>query len=504
LPSASEERYIAFGFNWILDSKWSSCQALKTALNAIARDENKGQTVVFRKRRSLWRSVFRINIEHEDGLQRLYVKKYTRSRFRFKKSVLRPYREYRNIQIARNAGFIVPEPVAYGEKLAFNRKVRAAVVVTADLKFPTLEQYLANKPKPLCGEWLRALASFVASIHEKGFLHGDLAIINMVISPGQPPVFGLLDMDRFQKTDKNPKARIKDLAHFVHSLRWVINAKEQVEFLHTYLAESSSLNLPFDEFHGLLQHYLRLRARTTALHEFGHCIEKRKHLNAIPGGLLKKQVYGHLIADLADDPPNSPEAWVALLSHRLDPFGGELIVRTGRPRTSRLLLRESILLKSWRVANFLYMLGLPAPEPVCYLGSRHFGSETVVFYLPKDTVPLIESLTNIETAEVVVTKLGEFLAVLHDGSMLHNRLDTDAFLVTQTSEGPQVFSNGLDQLSIVKQVTEKIILTDITKLSHKIETHSGFGLSDRFIKAYRDTRYNLPKVRLPNCRPSLL
>ncbi len=500
------ESYHAFGFGWNIEPGWD-CIELRAILDAVARGEDVDNIVVSRSRHSTHRSVFLTELQCGERCRRLFLKRRTGPRFRFSKSVLYPHKEYRGIQAARGAGIIVPEAVALGQQKGFFGKVRAAAIVLADLALPTLDQHLARTPKASRLGCICAAAAFMASFHEQGFIHGNMHPTNIVVASEQPLAFGLLDMDRFRKVDMSVNDRIAELARLTHFLSWILKGQDFAEIVQAYMAASPSLDTAPDKIRERFERAMMIRGRLMAFHEYGHCIEKRKHLNVIPGGLLKSYVGDSWIADLADNPPETPQRWIEELSLQAGSLGGKIDVRTNTSRRSLLPCAESAVLGYWRVANYLHMLQIPSPEPVCYIGLRGFASETAVMFLPCVPVPFLDALTDSASSEAVVQKAGGAVGALHGSGALHGRLEADALLVTQEADGLSVLLDGFERAVIGRRVTGTRAKSDIASLVDDIEVHGGYTLRDRFLDAYKTARSrwaDMPLIRRPNRRRCLL
>lgn len=128
------------------------------------------------------------------------------------------HNEYRHLVELRRAGIDVPEPVAWGSEWAWGLPRRSFLVTRWIRDAPDLQAWLGERTgggRRLTGrdrEALLAVGRLVRRLHERGFVHGDLAARNLLVcETGPSPRVVLIDPARARASEDRRRRRIDQL-----------------------------------------------------------------------------------------------------------------------------------------------------------------------------------------------------------------------------------------------------------------------------------------------------
>lgn len=157
-------------------------------------------------------------------------------------------REWEMMMAMRQAGFDVPEPIAFGESASLFGCPPRSFLLMREVAGVPLDVFLADgvpDPRGLGARavrdaLLRDVSGMVRRLHATGFYHKDLYCCHLIVTPdprwGRPYFIDLQRVDRGQP----PRRRwlVKDLAALHHSAPASVTRSDRLRFLLHYLCKS--------------------------------------------------------------------------------------------------------------------------------------------------------------------------------------------------------------------------------------------------------------------------
>jgi hypothetical protein len=185
-----------------------------------------------------------------------YAKPKARQRDLFRTAS--PLRAFRNALALEQAGLSTPRALA-GGVLRVLRVPRAGYLLTEEVPNAVSLARLANQPDPVSPRIIKSVAAAIASLHQAGFVHGDLTINNVLLDGAGKPWF--IDLERLRK------------------LRGPVGWRQAVEDFHRFARHFGKFS-PAGKRGALrlLKQYCFARGWAQREREFIHLLEKRlKH-----------------------------------------------------------------------------------------------------------------------------------------------------------------------------------------------------------------------------------
>lgn len=157
-------------------------------------------------------------------------------------------REWERMMAMRQAGFDVPEPIAFGESASLFGCPPRSFLLMREVAGVPLDRFLEGGfpdphrlgPRVARDALLRDVSGMVRRFHATGFYHKDLYCCHLIVTPdprwGRPYFIDLQRVDRGQP----PRRRwlVKDLAALHYSAPACVTRADRLRFLLNYLCKS--------------------------------------------------------------------------------------------------------------------------------------------------------------------------------------------------------------------------------------------------------------------------
>ncbi|WP_422451644.1 lipopolysaccharide kinase InaA family protein [Endozoicomonas sp. ALC066] len=137
-------------------------------------------------------------------------------------------------RIAEDAGFEIPEILAFGVL-----KNKNHYLITAAGPSGSVSEYLTKKPEndePMRQEWIKAFGRYIGQMHKAGIVHGDLRAGNILMEPGMPSRFVMIDIERNSYHSLVPLSLVKkNLVQLIKRISFKhFTAKDRALFFRHY------------------------------------------------------------------------------------------------------------------------------------------------------------------------------------------------------------------------------------------------------------------------------
>lgn len=137
-------------------------------------------------------------------------------------------------RIAEDAGFEIPEILAFGVL-----KNKNHYLITAAGPSGSVSEYLTKKTEndePMRQEWIKAFGRYIGQMHKAGIVHGDLRAGNILMEPGMPSRFVMIDIERNSYHSLVPLSLVKkNLVQLIKRISFKhFTAKDRALFFRHY------------------------------------------------------------------------------------------------------------------------------------------------------------------------------------------------------------------------------------------------------------------------------
>jgi len=355
-------------------------------------------------------------------------------------------REWRMLQAFERAGLPTAEAVALGRDGRGLAQSRCYLVTReiegAEAFIPFFQERARAGGKP---ELLARLASLALRLHGAGVLHRDLHGGNLLVRrSGADYELFVIDLHRASAGgEPGRRARLRNLAFFLHSLSKVTDASDRRDFLGHY-AQCGACVGPEDA--AAIERAIGRLERRRIASRSRRCVVESSRFAVERGGALRgfrrrdlarvelDEALAHAEATLAPGRPGpdvlkrrKPGRRTELACVRVG--GRALVVKRYAPRA--LPLGPARGLGAWKAGNALLVRGLPAAEPLAFVTDRARVSWLVMREEPGLRLDhaLAQGALDPRARAVLRRELAGLVARLHREGVRHPDLKASNLLV---------------------------------------------------------------------------
>ncbi len=392
-------------------------------------------------------------------------------------------------------GVEVPEILAVGEESRGGLLHRDLLVTREVANSVNLDSFLETTFQTLSFHQklslLEDFARFIKLIHEKGVLHADLHLGNILyVQDDAVNKFVLLDVDKIDLKGR-PLERIEEIKSFailLNSVRAWTSHQEQFRFLKFY---GFSFDKSFRCFlvdvqkkHLALAHRVWKKKAERCLHTNSRFTRER-HNGWLTfrkrEGLPEKDFF-----ELLADPDSCLEAGKTLKDGNTVRAG--IVTLNGRQYflkrynckgwwySFRNVFRRSRATRTWRNTWAFHVRNLPVPEPLaCFerRTTRFLGSSYLLSEFIPDCKNLIDEWNHSTAAgkQSLLSIFGLLLGEMHNSLCIHGDLKWNNVLIPQDGSG-QAFLVDLDGSRILKKLNEDCFRKDLKRFLRDLDKYS--------------------------------
>lgn len=495
-----------------------------------------GQAVVVKQ--GVHRTVYRVELaEHS-----FYVKHYRRTRFwdavadLVRSSPAR--REWQRASQIADRGVACVKPVAWAE-LVRQGPVRDSYHVTQAAEsslaldsylFETLPQLPAHVQQVTRRKVVRALASFVATIHQAGIIHDDFHVGNVLVGidesqpqrpmPGDPIRLLLVDVPGLRfRGPLDWSASRKSLVVLASAWWDRSTPSERLRFWRTYLLQRPDLELTDER--SIIQELDsagRRYSQRVARHRDKRCLRTNRSFRALRHRRGRAHVVADFMPEEIDRLLGDPDLvlWRNLdrpvkLSHSRLIVRTELLLANGpveaaykryRPRNwwKAVLgkLRTNRAFRAWRCGHALLERRIDTARPlfVCDLSRQGARPES---YLATEWIEDAENLhlyawrlaeqdpaDRLRRASRCAASLGWLVGRMHAWQISHGDLKASNLLIVERGEEIRSYLIDADDVHVSRRLSFARQAADLSRLATSMAAHAWVTrtLVCRFFRAY--------------------
>ncbi|MBO0699042.1 MAG: hypothetical protein J2P46_11655 [Zavarzinella sp.] len=405
-------------------------------------------------------------------------------------------------------GIETVEPLAWGRLPGVVRPEGTVLITRALDGTVPLDEYLAHHPPATPAERrciTRALAEYMARLHDAGVTHPDLHPGNLLVRRESGAIrFFLIDLHDLELG--RPLDRPARLANLVLLNRWFqfrATRADRLRFWRAYSGPTASL----EDVRRIEIETDRSAVRLWASRDLRSSRENRHFRRARgPGvaGYAVRELDTAVVNDFLADPdgpflrpdaillkdsrsatvcridvptPDGPRAMAYKrfrVTHRTDPWAN--------------LVRPAAALRSWANGHALRDRGLPTPRPWLVFHRRRFGLRTVG-YLLCEFVPDARNLHEViakataDEKRQLIDRLARWVRLMHDRGVSHRDLKAANILIT--ADGDCQFID-LVGVRTRPRVSRSLRVRDLTRLNASFVGSPHVTRADRlrFLRTY--------------------
>ena len=369
-------------------------------------------------------------------------------------------RERRFLQALHRRGAPVPEPLAWGTLADGDR-----LLVLPYFEGGSGAESLSHLPSARRAQ-LKALGRAVRSLHEAGFVHGDLHAGNVLFTPNGPI---LIDLQHARRATRQA-ARTRDLGELDYSLWQRASIADRLRVRRAALTPGT-----------VSPAALRAVGRAARQKAWRHGESRTRRL--LRAG--RRTVAVHLAEGRGLRWHEFPEtaASDALAAHRAalggaGPPDAEVLKDDGRSRISRVLaggrrvlvkevlprgplriladaFRGSPAWRAWRAGHGIRERGLTAPLPLATIDARRLGLPVRSWLVLEDLAPAVDLLALPRAAQPrILAELGAWLGRLHLRGIDHGDLKATHLFARPDTPGAAPALIDLESLRFRRRIPD--------------------------------------------------
>jgi tRNA A-37 threonylcarbamoyl transferase component Bud32 len=392
----------------------------------------------------------------------------------------------------KDLGIPVPEVVAYGEDVRcglLNRDLLVSRAVESSVNLDVfLETGYVDLPAAQKRELVASLAAFIKKLHEKGVLHPDLHLGNILyLNDVSADCFVLLDVDKIELKGRqlNRSEELKSLAILLNSVRAWTSRSERFRFLKAYGFSFDHALKGFirevQALHLTLANRVWVKKSERCLHTNSRFIAEQRQGFSV--WRKREGLSEEVLRQLLEDPDGLLESGTIVKAGNTVRAG---IVTIGDQRfflkrynvkggwyRLRNAFRRSRAARTWKNFWAFHVRNLPVPEPLVCIEERHLrllGRSYILSEYLDGAQTLAEAWSGYddERKQRVLIKLGLLLGEMHRACCLHGDLKWNNFLVDDDEE-MRIHIIDLDGTTVTSAVDRQHCSKDLNRFLRDLD-----------------------------------
>jgi tRNA A-37 threonylcarbamoyl transferase component Bud32 len=406
---------------------------------------------------------------------------------------------------AHRRGLPVPEVIAFGQRGRVLPTECVLVLEWLERVLP-VGAYLFGANAPVGSvrhKTIKQLGDLLRDTHDKGLVHSDLHLWNLLIRPATHEIF-LIDLSRSTLASRlSLRRRWRNLAAFLSKAPAKLDRRtERVRLLRAYLAAVPKLHIDLPRLEKLvLRHRLALWRSQSK-----QCLRVNSRLSKIASPEYTAFVHNRLCDDSLRKALESPvalrtaakvendshSATVGMISLGKRTFYVKSYKGQGWFVALKQLFCRSRAKRAWILANDCMRRGINIAHPVAYLERRGFGflRESLVLAEAVEgddlTTLLASASKDFREKRRLIRDLARVVRRMHDNQVLHRYLKAKNIVGRREPLGSYRLAiidfDGLD----IRRASQRTCMTDLAHLNHDILTSPLITRTDRlrFLTVY--------------------